>query len=89
MPILKLSRELQTTHPGRAIAVLIPELIKQRWYQRLLHTQRARHLRDQLLEHGGSLLTVIDMPWYLDEAQAREPRQSCASYVNAERGNTG
>lgn len=89
LPILRLSRELQVKHPGRAIAVLIPELIKQHWYQRLLHTQRARHLRRQLLEHGGSLLTVIDMPWYLDEAQVREPRQSRASYVNAERGKTG
>jgi amino acid transporter len=88
-PILRLSQELQLRHPGREIAVLIPELIKQHWYQRLLHTQRARHLREQLLEHGGSLLTVIDMPWYLDEVQAREPRQSCASYVNAERSNTG
>lgn len=77
---------MQQEHPGRAIAVLIPEPIKQRWYQRLFHTQRAKHL---LLEHGGSLLTVIDMPWYLDETQAREPRRSRASYVNAERGDTG
>jgi hypothetical protein len=88
-PILKLSHELQAQHPGRAIAVLIPQLIKQRWYQRALHTERAKHLRRQLLEHGGALLTVVDMPWYLEEAQPEgEPRRSCASYVNAERGST-
>ncbi|MFC4308885.1 APC family permease [Steroidobacter flavus] len=89
VPILKLSQELQINHPGRAIAVLIPELIKQRWYQRLLHTQHARYLRRKLLEHGGSLLTVIEVPWYLEEVQALEPRQGGAAYVNAERGNTG
>lgn len=65
--ILRLSQELQTKYPGRVVAVLISELIKQRWRQYLLHTWRARRVRRQLLEHGGSLLTVIDMPWYLHE----------------------
>jgi tetrahydromethanopterin S-methyltransferase subunit G len=66
-PILKLARELENTFPGRAIAVLIPELVKQRWYQRLLHTHRARRLRSKLLRHGGTRLTIINVPWYLDE----------------------
>lgn len=66
-PILKLARDLENSYPDRAIAVLIPELVKQRWYQRLLHTHRGRHLRSQLLKHGGSRLTIINVPWYLDE----------------------
>ncbi len=88
-PILKLLEDLEMKHPGRTIAVMIPELIKQRWYQRLLHTHNAKQLRSQLLEHGGSRLTVIDVPWYLDEAARVEPSRSGASYVNAGRRKTG
>lgn len=69
-PILKLARDLEEKFPSRAIAVLIPELVKQRWYQRLLHTHRARRLRSKLLEHGGTRLTIINVPWYLDEPRA-------------------
>jgi amino acid transporter len=66
-PVLKLAQELKAKFPGRRIAVLIPELVKQRWYQRILHTHRARHLRKQLLTYGGAGLTVISVPWYLDD----------------------
>jgi amino acid transporter len=65
-PVLKLAHELEAKFPGRRIAVLIPELVKQRWYQRILHTHRARQLRTQLLTYGGAGLTVISVPWYLD-----------------------
>jgi amino acid transporter len=66
-PVLKLAEELEAKFRGRHIAVLIPELVKQRWYQTIMHTQRARRLRAQLLKHGGPGLTVIIVPWYLDE----------------------
>lgn len=66
-PILKLAHELEDKFPGRAIAVLIPELVKQRWYQRLLHTHRAKRLRSKLLRHGDTRLTIINVPWYLEE----------------------
>jgi hypothetical protein len=65
-PVLKLVQELKAKFPGRRVAVLIPELVKQRWYQRILHTHRARRLRTQLLTYGGAGLTVISVPWYLD-----------------------
>jgi trans-aconitate methyltransferase len=66
-PVLKLVQELEAKFPGRRVAVLIPELVKQRWYQSILHTHRARRLRSQLLTYGGSRLTVISVPWYLDK----------------------
>jgi hypothetical protein len=66
-PVLKLVQELKAKFPGRRVAVLIPELVKQRWYQRILHAHRARHLRTQLLTYGGAGLTVISVPWYLDD----------------------
>jgi hypothetical protein len=53
-PVLKLARRRAAGKVrGTRIAVLIPELIKQRWYQTIVHTHRARRLRPQLLRHGG------------------------------------
>jgi amino acid transporter len=64
-PILKLLGELEAKAPGRRIAVLIPELVKRRWWQIFLHTRRARKLRERLMLHGGAHLTVINVPWRL------------------------
>jgi amino acid transporter len=66
-PVLKLAQELQEKSGGRPIAVLVPEVVKQRWYQHLLHAHRARRLRRQLLRHGGPSLTVVSVPWHLEE----------------------
>jgi hypothetical protein len=75
-PVLKLVQELEAKFGPRSIAVLVPEVVKQQWYQHLLHTHRARHLRSQLIRHGGSRVTVINVPWYLDEACAEAADQS-------------
>jgi amino acid transporter len=69
-PLLKLAQALAAEHPDRRIAVLVPELVKQRWYQHVLHGRRARRLRAMLLRYGGSRLTVISAPWYLDRTEA-------------------
>lgn len=62
-PLLQLARRLERVFAGRRIVVLVPELIKHRWYQHLLHTHRARRLRTQLLRHGRSRLAVMTLPW--------------------------
>jgi hypothetical protein len=64
-PILNLVQELEQQSEGRRIAVLIPEVIKDHWYQHILHAHHARHLRTKLLRHGGPHLTVISVPWQL------------------------
>jgi amino acid transporter len=64
-PIMGLVEDLCSRHSGRRIAVLIPEIVKQRWYQYILHTFRARRLRAYLVRHSGPRLTVITMPWRL------------------------
>ncbi|MBV8649933.1 MAG: APC family permease, partial [Alphaproteobacteria bacterium] len=71
-PLLQFIEKLCTTHPGRTIAVLIPELVKRHWWQHLLHTRRARQLRTALLQHGGSRLVVINVPWYCEEPRPGE-----------------
>jgi amino acid transporter len=72
-PVLRLARELELEHPDRDIAVLVPELVKERWFQTLLHTHRARRLRRALLRFGGTRLTVVNVPWYLKERKLPEP----------------
>jgi hypothetical protein len=64
-PVLQLVRELERRAGGRRVAVLVPEVVKQRWYEHLLHTHRARHLRSQLVRYGDPHLIVINVPWYL------------------------
>jgi amino acid transporter len=72
-PIINLAHQLCCEHNGRRIAVLIPEIIKQKWYQYILHTYRARKLRAHLLRDAGPSLTVISVPWRL------EPHETAAS----------
>jgi amino acid transporter len=74
-PLLKLVDEIMTQADGRHIAVLIPEVARQHWYQFLLHTLRPQRLRAQLLRYGPADLAVINVPWYLGETPARPARR--------------
>ncbi|HZS83580.1 MAG TPA: APC family permease [Stellaceae bacterium] len=65
-PLLRFIKEVGERHRDRCVAVLIPQLVKQHWWEHLLHTQRARRLRAALLRHGGPKLIVISVPWYLE-----------------------
>ncbi len=62
-PLLTLIARLDENTPGRAVMVLIPELVKRGPWERLLHTGRADHLRRMLIEHGGPRVNVIIVPW--------------------------
>jgi hypothetical protein len=66
LPLLGRVRGLQADDPGCAVAVLIPELVKRKWWQFLLHTHRARRLRAKLLRFGEGRVVVINVPWALD-----------------------
>jgi amino acid transporter len=61
-PVLKLIKEVESQFPGRTVAVLIPELIRRRWFERFLQTHRARRLRTKLLSQGDPNVTVINVP---------------------------
>lgn len=62
-PLMKFIKRLDEDTPGRAVAVLIPELVKRRWWERFLHNQRADRLRRMLIEHGNDRVNVIIAPW--------------------------
>jgi hypothetical protein len=64
-PILEYVLDLERKNPDREIAVLVPELVVQRWYHYFLHNQRAAWLKALLLLKGNQRIVVIDVPWYL------------------------
>ena len=71
-PLLRFIESVEAEYPGRTVAVLIPELVTQHWWEYILHTHRARHLRSALLRYGGSRLVVINVPWYLEEPRIED-----------------
>jgi amino acid transporter len=72
-PLLGFIAKLEREHPGRTVAVIVPELIKQHWWQHALHNRRARHLRRSLLKQGGERIVVIAVPWHLEGEEATAP----------------
>jgi hypothetical protein len=72
VPLLELMSRIEKRHPDRTIAVLVPEIMKQRWWENLLHTHRARRLRSALLHYGGSRTLVVSIPWYLEEPRKQD-----------------
>jgi hypothetical protein len=64
-PILNYLRELELKHTDRTIAVVVSELVERRWYQYLLHNQRAQVLTALLTLDGDERITVVNVPWYM------------------------
>jgi amino acid transporter len=66
-PLLDYVLRTKREHPGRQIAVLIPELVARHWYHHLLHNKRAAMLKALLLLRGDEDVVVINVPWYLTQ----------------------
>jgi amino acid transporter len=71
-PLLKLIAATEKDNPDRLIAVLVPELVKEHWWQYLLHGMRARRLCAAILRYGGSRVVLVNVPWYLEEPRIEE-----------------
>ena len=71
-PIVDYVLKLEAKEPTRAIAVLVPELVVRKWYQNLLHNQRAQLLKVSLLLQGNRRIFVINIPWYMDKPTQNE-----------------
>jgi amino acid transporter len=61
--LLRRITEIAAQSAGRPIVVVIPELVKEHWWDYVLRTQRAHRLRTALLRHGGPDLAVVVVPW--------------------------
>ncbi|MGA7259889.1 MAG: APC family permease [Stellaceae bacterium] len=84
--------EIETLHPGRPIFVVIPEIVKEHWWDYLLlDISRVRKLRWALLCHGGPDLAVVTVPWAREQPhpekviEAEEPKPEPAAEVAPER----
>jgi amino acid transporter len=64
-PLIQVVSDLQRAHPGRDLAVIVPELVATRWYHYLLHNQTAAIIKAYLLFSGFRRVVVINVPWYL------------------------
>jgi hypothetical protein len=64
-PLKQIVSDLQCAHPGRDLAVIVPELVATRWYHYLLHNQTAAMIKAFLLFSGFRRVAVITVPWYL------------------------
>jgi hypothetical protein len=62
-PLLKLIARLDLETPGRSVAVLVAETVKNHWWEYILHSNRADRLRKMLLKYGDSRVNVIIAPW--------------------------
>lgn len=63
-PILQRVDQLKREHPGRKVAVVVPEVIETRWWQLLLHRRKPARLRRALMKRGDDHVVVISVPWY-------------------------
>jgi hypothetical protein len=64
-PLKQVVTDLQQAHPGRDLAVIVPEMVPTRWYHMLLHNQTATLIKAYLLFSGFRRVVVINVPWYL------------------------
>jgi hypothetical protein len=64
-PVMEYILKLQSENPTRHIAVLVPELIENHWYNFLLHNNRSKLLKALLDRKENTRITVINIPWYL------------------------
>ena len=66
-PLVRLIRHVAHEYPDRTIAVLIPDLVKRRWSDYVLHAYRGQRLRAALLREGGQQVVVVNVPWHLED----------------------
>jgi amino acid transporter len=64
-PLMDYILSLEAEHPGRKVAVLLPELVVRHWWENALHNQRVQLLKLFLLLRGNQRIVVVNIPWYL------------------------
>ncbi|MGE0525924.1 MAG: APC family permease [Bdellovibrionales bacterium] len=65
--ILNFIDRLNDQYPGHRIAIVVPHMIEERWYQNLLHAQRATVLKAALLFRRHPNVVVVTVPWFVGE----------------------
>ncbi|HEX8616206.1 MAG TPA: APC family permease, partial [Thermoanaerobaculia bacterium] len=76
-PLLEYLDGLRKDRTGM-IAVILPDLVEARWWEYLMHTQRANVLRSLLLLKGNQRVAVVSVPWYLERRRSTARRKNVA-----------
>jgi amino acid transporter len=63
-PLLEYIEQLQDAHPDDYVTVILPEFVPRRWWQHLLHNQRALLIKGALLFRPRVVVTSI--PFHLE-----------------------
>jgi amino acid transporter len=66
-PIVDHILAVSKAHPEREIAIVIPQIVENRWFNSVLHHQRAAILNAILYFRGARRVAMINVPWYLEE----------------------
>jgi hypothetical protein len=66
-PIVDYVTSLATENGNRQVAVLVPELVENRWYYTLLHGNRSEILKAMLLFKGDGRIAVITIPFQVKD----------------------
>ena len=76
-PIMDIAMRESKSHPDRQVAVVIPELVEKRWYNYILHNQRAAVLKAMLYFLGNKNVIVVNVPWYIEAGgKLRAPKSA-------------
>ena len=60
-PLMQVVADLQRAHPGRDLAVIVPELVATKWYHYILHNQTAAVIKAYLLFSGLRRVIVVNV----------------------------
>ena len=63
-PLLEYIEQLQAAHPDDYVTVILPEFVPKRWWQHLLHNQRALLIKGALLFRPRVVVTSV--PFHLE-----------------------
>jgi amino acid transporter len=66
-PLLAHIDAIKSRYPNRFVAVIIPEIVEEHWWNTVLHSQRASRLRSALRARQDVHVIVIDLPWFIKE----------------------
>ena len=64
-PLVEYALKVQAENPDNHVAILVPELIENHWYNFLLHNNRSQLLKAILNLKENPRIIVINVPWYL------------------------
>lgn len=64
-PIVDYILKLSCDNPKKRIIALVTEIVEHRWYNYMLHSQRATVLKTLLLVRGNDRVSVLNVPWYV------------------------